>query len=107
MSFAENLAQCLSDTGIPIDADSIPDEEVVAQGLEQLATWFASLDQETREAFDEVTGDFPVSVAIADPEADVAVGLESILRAVDQLEASVPVSRLLTAIGDCLQQVRS
>jgi hypothetical protein len=107
MAFADDYVQCLSQAGITVDVSVIPDSDTLSQGLGQLATWFNSLDGATQAAFDEVTADQPVKAGLADPTVGIAPNLGPLLQAVDQLQASISISSLLTTCQSCLQQVTS
>jgi len=103
MSFADAFSQCLSDAGIPVDSGAVPESSELAAGLGQLSDWIGSLTGEMQQVLDEVTGDYPVSELIA--EADIAPSLAPLLRAIDALEASVPISTFLSACESARAQV--
>src|SRR5262249_49728258 len=95
----------LAQAGITIDASTIPDQESLSQGLDGLASWFNSLDVDNQAAFDLVTGDQPVKAGLADPNVNIAPNLGPLLQAIDLLQASIPISSVLTTCQNCLQQV--
>jgi hypothetical protein len=103
MGFAEDFSQCLADAGIPIDSSAIPERADLELGLNALTEWVDSLEDPTREALDEVTGEFSVQVGIA--EVDIAPTLRSLLEAIDGIDNVVPISTLMETSTTCLQQV--
>ncbi|WP_139342292.1 MULTISPECIES: hypothetical protein [Protofrankia] len=55
--FADEYAEVLSVSGIPVVAAAIPDEESVQRSLDSATDWFFSLATAVREGFDETSGE--------------------------------------------------
>ncbi len=104
MPFADDFSQCLSDAGIPIDANAVPDESVLEAGLANLSDWISSLDAEMQSVLDEITGEFAVNSGIA--ETNIATELGQLLSAIDEIPATIPISTFLSTAQSCLEQVR-
>ncbi len=95
MPFQEDFANALNDFGITVDSSVIPSQDVLQNGLDSLSEWLSSLEDETRAAADEVTADFPVKFGLADAEVNIAPGLSDLLKAFDDLPASLSISTIL------------
>src|SRR5438309_271594 len=103
MSFEEDFSQCLGNSGLPVNASSIPSPEDLTAGVDGIGSWLNSLDPEMQAAADDVTASFPTMAGLAD--AGIAPQLGPLLQAVDELQASVPISSLVAAIQSCLASV--
>lgn len=106
VAFADDMAQQLQSAGINVPASSIPDQDTLSGGLNSLTSWVNSLDDNTKGALDDVTGSFPVKAGLADPSVNIAPGLQSLLQAMDQLQASIPISTVIVQLNQAMQALQ-
>lgn len=103
MAFADSISEQLSTSGINVGADLIPSREIFSSDLDSLASWLASLDEGTRAATDQITGDNPVKAIFADPEVGIVSAIGPILAAFDAAAATFSIIAVLdmlkTALG--------
>jgi hypothetical protein len=104
MAFADNLATLMSERGIPIDPEAIPDREATVDGLSTTQSWFEQLDQAIRDGFDEGSEEFAICHIVAEDEVAVAPALAGIFQAFDQVPGR-RFSDLLTATQEAVEQV--
>ena len=104
MAFADDFAQLLQTSGVPIDPGSVPPPEIIQAGLISLEAWLDSLDAATSSAVDEVTAEFPVKFGLSKPGVAIAPGLDGIMAAFDAMPASISASAVLTSCKEALQK---
>ena len=97
MTFAEEFVEQLQNAGVPVPAESVPEREVLDRGLQSIQNWIGSLDENTQAALDEVTADFPVKAGLANDNVGIAPDLGGFLAAIDQLQASFPISTIVSS----------
>jgi hypothetical protein len=102
MTFADSFSQLMSDAGIPVDPNSVPDRDTVTQQLDDLGTWFWALDPVVREGFDEGSASTPVCHLLGEPELNVAPSILGILEGFDG--ATGQFSDLLSTATTCAAQ---
>lgn len=107
MAFADDFATCMSNAGIPVDANVVPDAETFGPVLDYLKQYVQGLDQETQDALDEATNEDPVSVALADPEVGaIDPGYAGLLQAFDSA-TGYPLSLCLQWCDHCLAEANA
>ncbi len=85
MSFADSLATSMSENGIPITADVIPERDITLEALSTTQSWFDELDPAVRDGFDEGTEEFAICHIVAEGDVAVAPELSGIFAAFDQV----------------------
>ena len=106
MAFADDYAAALTGLGINIDASAVPGSDVVQQSLDSANSWFASLDQTVRDAFDQSTAEQPVCFVLGLPDVNAAPDIPGLLEAFDQ-SSGLMLSQMLDLAEQALQQVKS
>ena len=105
MSFADSFSSLMSDRGIPIAPEAVPEREVVDQSLANIQNWLAGLDVSVRGGFDEGSAEFAVCFVLGTPEINVAPNIPGVLEAFDGASGQRLSEMLLTA-QECLMQAQ-
>jgi hypothetical protein len=103
MAFADSLAALLSERGIPIDPEAIPDRETTNDGLSTTRNWLEELDPAIREGFDESSEEFAICHIVAGDDVAVAPELAGLFQAFDQV-AGQRFSALLATTQEAVDQ---
>lgn len=106
MSFADSFSSLMSDRGITIAAEAVPEREVVDQALADIQNWLTGLDVSVREGFDEGSAEFAVCFVLGTPEINVAPDIPGILEAFDGASGK-RLSEMLITAQECLLQAQN
>jgi hypothetical protein len=98
VSFADAISEKLQVSGILVASDLIPDSDSFGSDVVSLANWLSGLEDDTREAIDQLTADNPVKKDFADPEVAIVSSLGPILSAFDATNASFSISATLDVL---------
>jgi hypothetical protein len=84
MAFEDDYVAALGLAGVQLNRADAPSSAVLAQGLNELGVFIASLEPETALGLEEATASFPILAAFSDPSVGIATGLAGVFRACDR-----------------------
>lgn len=84
MAFEDDYVAALGRAGVQLNRADAPSSAVLAQGLNELSGFIASLEPETALGLEEATASFPILASFSDPSVGIATGLAEVFRACDQ-----------------------
>lgn len=84
MAFEDDYVAALGRAGVQLNRADAPSSAVLAQGLNELSGFIASLEPETALGLEEATASFPILAVFSDPSVGIATGLAGVFRACDR-----------------------
>jgi hypothetical protein len=95
MTYEDAFAAAMAKVGMQVDAQAVPEQSLVDADLGKLGDWLGSLEQQTRDAIDQVTAENPVKAGLADRSVGIVGAIGPLLAAYDAQPASLSVSTAL------------
>jgi hypothetical protein len=102
MSFETDYAAAMAENGVTISPQEVPSRDQVGIGVTKLLAFFGSLDADTMQMLDQVSGEFPIKALLASPNVAIAPELARIFQAAD--DAGKPLSLIATVSQSVLSQ---